>query len=87
MAPGTISTACDPVHGNLEVDQTHEFRHFWPFSFAIAHGFGFGDDLNGPWPPVHGNLEFGKTGEFCHFWQFSWAIAHFFGSGDDFNDP
>ena len=38
LAPGTISTARDP-HGNLEVDKTREFCHFWPFSWAIAHVF------------------------------------------------
>ena len=52
------------VHGNLEVDKTREFCHFWTFSWAIAHCFGSRDDFNGPWPPVHGNLEVDKTREF-----------------------
>ena len=55
LAPVTIYTACDPpVQGNLEVDKTREFCHFWPFSWAVSHGFGIhtvfgrGDDFNGP---------------------------------------
>ena len=50
LASGMISTARDPlVHGNLEVDKTREFCHFWSFSWATAHCFfGSGDDFNGP---------------------------------------
>ena len=40
LAPETISTARDPpVQGNFKFEKTREFCHFWPFSWAIAHGF------------------------------------------------
>ena len=69
----------------MEVVKTREFCHFCPFSWAIAHCFGSGDDFDDLWPSVNGKSEVVKTREFCHFCPFSWAKAHCFGSGDDFD--
>ena len=37
-----------PVHESSGILKTRDFEHFWPFSWAIVHGFESREDFDAP---------------------------------------
>ena len=70
-----------PIHDTSGIIKTRDFGHFWPFSWAIVHGFRVLRGFRCPVAPVHDTSGIVQTRDFGYFWPFSWAIeigrAHF----------
>ena len=54
-----------PVHDSSGIVKTHDFAHFWPFSWAIVHGFQVPGGFRCPVTPVHDSTGIIKTRDSC----------------------